>query len=279
MKGTIIKVLGNTYKVISGKEVYECRARGKFRKDELHPMAGDHVKFDEELLMIEEVYKRDNELFRPQIANVDQVLIIISAIKPKFDTNLLDKLLVLIEYNDIKPVIVVTKLDLLDRKQKQIIGELIKYYKKIGYEVYRNTEKRKIKKLFKNKTSVLAGQSGAGKSTLLNRLNTDLELNTNEISEALGRGKHTTRHVELMRLFDGWVADTPGFSALDLEGMSKIDIKQNFIEFYEVEDQCDFKTCLHGLEHNCKVKQLVEQNKILATRYKNYLKFIGEVGR
>lgn len=277
MKGRVIKIYNNLYVVdVDGVE-YDCKSRGKFRKDNITICVGDMVKVDTKLLIIEEVYKRKNNLLRPSISNVDQVLIVISAIKPKFDTNLLDKLLVIIEYNKILPIIIVTKLDLLDRKQLKVIKEVIKYYQNIGYAVYKNNQKRAIKKLFKNKVSVLAGQSGAGKSTLLNRLNVKLQLQTNEISDALGRGKHTTRHVHLLPLFNGLVADTPGFSALDLSGMSINDIKHNFIDFYRVEHECDFKNCTHQLEHNCKVKELVDKNKILLTRYQNYLKFIKEV--
>lgn len=277
MKGRVIKIYNNLYIVDIDGTLYECKSRGKFRKDNITICVGDIVKVDTKLLIIEEVYHRKNNLIRPSISNVDQVIIVISAIKPKFDTNLLDKLLIMIEYNKILPIIVVTKLDLLNHKQKKVIKEIMKYYKSIGYQVYKNTEKRKIRKLFKNKVSVLAGQSGAGKSTLLNRLNVKLKLQTNEISEALGRGKHTTRHVHLLPLFNGLVADTPGFSALDLTGMNVMDIKHNFVDFYEVEDQCDFKNCTHQLEHNCKVKELVSKNKILKTRYENYLKFVKEV--
>lgn len=276
MKGRIVKILSNTYMVLIDDRLYECLVRGRFRKDKITLAVGDIVKVDLTSNMIEDVYKRYNHLERPSISNIDQVLIIISAIRPKFDTNLLDKLIVMTEFNGLKPIIVITKLDLLNRPQLKIIKKYMKYYRSMDYSVYKNTNLWRIKRLFKNKVSVLAGQSGAGKSTLLNRLNVKLELQTAEISEALGRGKHTTRHVELIPMFNGLVADTPGFSALDLSDMSVIDIKQNFVDFYKVEDQCAFKNCTHNLEHNCKVKELVERGQILNTRYDNYLKFIKE---
>lgn len=277
MKGRIVKILSNTYMVLINDQLYECLIRGRFRKDKITLAVGDIVKVDLTSKMIEDVYKRHNHLKRPSIANIDQVLIVISAVRPKFDTNLLDKLIVMTEFNNIKPIIVITKLDLLNRSQLKIINQYLKYYRSIGYKIYKNTNLWRIKRLFKNKVSVLAGQSGAGKSTLLNRLNIKLELQTAEISEALGRGKHTTRHVELIPMFNGLVADTPGFSALDLTDMTIIDIKQNFVEFYQIEEQCAFKNCTHRLEHNCKVKEFVESNKILNTRYDNYLKFAKEV--
>ena len=145
------------------------------------------------------------------------------------------------------------------------------YYKKIGYEVYKNTDN--IKDIFKNKISVFTGQSGAGKSTLLNRLDSNLNLKTNEISHALGRGKHTTRHVELIKFNDGLIADTPGFSSISFDNMTKEDIRDNFIEFNLYKDKCEYSDCMHIKEINCGIKN---NNNILSTRYENYIKFINE---
>ena len=176
--------------------------------------------------------------------------------------------------NNIKPIIIFTKADLLTEEEKEKIFNTIDYYKKIGYETYMNTEIEKIKKILKNKVSVFTGQTGAGKSTLLNKLNINLNLKTDEISEALNRGKHTTRHTELLEVEGGLVADTPGFSALDFTDMTKEDIRDNFIEFNEYRDRCGFRNCMHIHEQKCEIKNKVEDGTILKSRYENYLKFV-----
>ena len=181
-------------------------------------------------------------------------------------------MLVVIEYNNITPIICFTKYDLLDDTTE--IDEIISYYKKIGYQVFINNEPDNIKSILKNKVSVLTGQTGVGKSSLLNKLKDDLNLKTGEISKALGRGRHTTRHVELLEIEKGLVADTPGFSSLDFVGMDKQDIKDNFTEFYANQDKCKYKDCLHLKEDGCFIKKLVEEGKIRKSRYINYKKFI-----
>ena len=270
MIGRIIKILSNDYTVESEGEKIVCKVRGKFRSLHLTPLVGDFVKFDKNKKYITEILKRKNELVRPPVANIDQVIIITSVKDPDFSSNLLDKLLVVLEYNKIKPIICFTKMDLLENTKE--IKKYIDYYQKY-YDVYINTEIEKIKKIFKGKLTVFTGQSGAGKSTLLNKLNPNLNLKTGEISYALGRGKHTTRHVELLELFDGLVADTPGFSALTLN-MNNIEIKDNFIDFDKYRSECEFRDCTHIKEHNCAVKKHVENGDILESRYENYLKFI-----
>ena len=160
-------------------------------------------------------------------------------------------------------------------KTKLEIDEYIKYYQKIGYQVYLNTDEE-LKSIFKNKVTVFAGQSGAGKSTLLNRLDSNLKLDTGEVSVALGRGKHTTRHVELIPLLDGLVADTPGFSSLTFDGMTKEDIRDNFIEFNKYRDLCEYKDCMHNNETICSIKEKVSNGEIIQSRYDNYIKFINE---
>ena len=179
----------------------------------------------------------------------------------------MDKLLVIIEYNNIKPIICFTKLDLLHDEN---INMIIDYYKKIGYEVYLNTQLDEIKKIFKDKVTVFTGQSGAGKSTLLNKLDESSNLKTDEISYALGRGKHTTRHVELLNLYGGLVADTPGFSAIDLNELSDIQIKDAFIEF---RNECKYRDCMHINEDGCEVLKRLN-NDIMPSRYENYVKFL-----
>lgn len=274
MNGIITKNISNDYKVVSGDKEYICKARGKFRKERITPLVGDNCVFDENKKYIIEIEKRKTELVRPPVANIDQAFIITSAKEPDFSSNLLDKLLCIIEYNNITPVICFTKLDLLSKEELKNIENIISYYKKIGYKVFKNTEIEEIKKQFKNKKTVFTGQSGAGKSTLLNKLDKNLNLKTNEISQALGRGKHTTRHVELLNLYDGLIADTPGFSSLDFIGMTNEDIRDNFIEFNEYRHECEYKDCMHTNEKTCKIKEELEKGNILKTRYENYLKFI-----
>ena len=275
MEALIIKNISDLYIVKVNNEIYKCKAKGLFRKKGITPTVGDNVIIDERKMVITNILDRKNILVRPPISNVDQALIVMSVVNPEFSANLVDKLINIIEYNNIKPILCLSKLDLLDDKQE--INKYINYYKKIGYEVILNTEIEKIKELFKNKITVITGQSGVGKSTLLNMLDSSLELKTNEISIALGRGKHTTRHVELIDLFEGLVADTPGFSSLSFIGMKKEDIRDNFIEFNTYNDKCKYKDCMHLKEDDCEVKRMVELGEILNSRYENYVKFISEV--
>lgn len=273
MQGIIIKNISNDYTILSNNEKFICKARGKFRKEKITPLVGDNCIFDKEKKYIIEILDRKTELVRPPVANIDQAVIITSAKEPDFSSNLLDKLLCIIEYNNITPIICFTKLDLLNEEEKKNILKIIEYYKKIGYQVYENTEIEKIKKIFKDKITVFTGQSGAGKSTLLNKLNSKLNLKTNQISKALGRGKHTTRHVELLEMFNGLIADTPGFSSISFIEMKNEDIRDNFIEFNIYRDKCEYKDCMHITENNCEIKKQIEQNNILNSRYENYLKF------
>lgn len=274
MEGIIIKNISNDYTIRSGNNCYVCKPRGKFRNMNISPLVGDQVIFDEKNNYILEIKPRKNYLIRPMVANVDQAVIIMSIAYPDFSDNLLDKLLTILEFNNIKPVICFTKLDLLKENEIDDANKFMDYYKTIGYEVYKNTELDKIKKIFKDKLTVFTGQSGAGKSTLINKLDANLNLKTAEISIALGRGKHTTRHVELIDLYDGLVADTPGFSSLAFLEMSNADIRDNFVEFNKYRDKCEYKDCMHNTELNCEVKRQLSENNILISRYQNYLKFI-----
>lgn len=273
MEGRIIKNISNDYVVKTADGLYTCKPRGKFRKDNISPLVGDIVDIDIDNNYILDIKKRKNSLVRPSVANIDKA-IIVTSVKPKLDTNLLDKLLVIISYNNIEPVICFTKLDLLEDNEKDYINNIISYYKEIGYTVINNIELDKIKSILKNSLSVFVGQSGAGKSTLLNRLDSSLELKTNEISKALGRGKHTTRHVELYSIYDGLVVDTPGFSSLDLNELSNMDIRDNTKEMFDNLDKCKYRDCMHFKEDGCYVKQLVEEEKIIGSRYVNYLSFL-----
>ena len=271
MQGRIIKLISNDYTVLSDKE-YICKSRGLFRNKNIKPLVGDLVEFDENNNYILKVLPRKNNLTRPPVSNIDQA-IIVTNVKPTFDTNLLDKLLCIIEYNNIEPIICFTKLDLLNEDETNNINKYISYYKKIGYKVYKNTDLDDIKQIFKDKITVLTGQTGAGKSTLINKLDSSFDLETGEISKALGRGRHTTRHVELHKIYDGFVADTPGFSSLSFEEMTKEDIRDNFIEFNDYKEKCKFRDCMHKNEQICEIKKQVEENNILKSRYDNYINF------
>lgn len=275
MQGQIIKQISNLYTVKVGDMLYGCRARGKFRKDNISPMVGDYVIINPDDNVIESILDRKNELERPVIANVDMAFIVTSTKKPNLDLTLLDKLISVVTYNDIEPVICFTKLDLLNDVEKENIDNLKKYYEMIGINCVYNTDTAEIKRLLDNNIVVLAGQTGAGKSSLLNMLDENLDIETNEISEALGRGKHTTRHVELYEISDGYIADTPGFSALDLKDMNREQLRDTFVEFRNYE--CKFRDCMHHKESKCGVKEALEDKMILQSRYNNYLLFLEEV--
>ncbi len=271
-QGRIIKIISNDYTVSQGGIKYLCKCRGIFRNKKIKPLVGDLVEFNEKENIIEKILPRNNELIRPPVSNVDQALVITSVKDPDFSSNLLSKQLVILEYNHITPIICFTKLDLLTDTNK--INNLIKYYQKIGYTVLKNTEINKIKKLFENKITVFTGQTGAGKSSLINKLDSNFKLKTGEISKALGRGKHTTRHTELYSFNKGLVADTPGFSDIDLSNLSKEDIRDNFIEFEQYKSNCKYRDCMHDKEDICAVKEAVNNNLILKERYLDYLNFI-----
>lgn len=274
MQGQIIKIVSDLHIVSYEGETYPCKCRGIFRKEHITPLVGDYVLFSKEKKLIEKVLPRKNEFQRPKVSNIDQAFIITSLVQPDFSLNLLDKLIVLMELNNVKPVICITKEDITDENEKENIFKYLEYYKKIGYNIVSNQDIDSIKKLIKGKTSVFTGQTGAGKSTLLNKVNPEWNLETGEVSLALGRGKHTTRVVELFEVYDGKVMDTPGFSSLEFGKVEKNKIKDAFIEFNEY--PCPFRDCNHTKESECSVKKAVLENNILESRYENYLSFIGE---
>lgn len=269
-KGIIIKQISNLYTVSVEDKLYESNARGKFYHDKITPLVGDYVKIDTENKYILEVLPRKNHLTRPSIANVD-TCIIITTVHPKLDLNLLDKLLCIIIHNNIKPIICFTKLDLLNKNELNEITKIINYYKSINIKTFTNKELDKITKEIENEVVVLAGQSGAGKSTFLNTLMPNLNLETNPISKALGRGIHTTRHVELFKYKTSLIADTPGFSSLDINKLSNEEIKNTYPEFNVI---CKFKDCSHIKEEDCTVKENLKKGLILQSRYDNYTKFV-----
>lgn len=272
MKGQIIKIVSNDYFVLCDKKTYICKSRGKFRVENITPQVGDYVFFDIENKYILEILPRKNSLLRPNVSNIDQAFIVTSLKEPNFSDYLLDKLLVVCLSNNIKPVICFTKKDLLNKNEYKKIKQYIKYYKKLGFKVIFNTDIFKIKRLFKNKTTVFTGQTGAGKSSLMNKLDKSLNFEVNEISKALGRGKHTTRYVTLVNLYNGKVLDTPGFSAIDLSNLSDEEIRKSFIDFDKY--NCLYDNCMHINEKECEVKKAVMGGKILSSRYENYKKII-----
>ena len=274
MQGQIIKIISDLHIVACDGETYPCKCRGIFRKEHITPLVGDYVLFSKDKKLIESIVPRKNEFQRPKVSNIDQAFLITSLVHPDFSLNLLDKLIVLMEINHVEPIICITKEDITDEDEKRRVYDILEYYKSIGYKVVSNQDLETIEKLLHGKTSVFTGQTGAGKSTLLNKLNPGWDLETGEVSLALGRGRHTTRVVELFELFDGKVMDTPGFSALDFKGISKDAIKDAFVEFKKF--SCPFKDCNHTKEGECEVKKAVLANNIMESRYLNYLSFIGE---
>ena len=273
MQGRIIKIISNLYTVDVEGTKYECRARGIFRKDDIVPMVGDRVEIDIKETVITKIYPRKNSLRRPVVSNIDSAIIVTAVKQPKLDLVLLDKLISFVSYNDIRPIICFTKIDLL-KDEIDVINNLRQYYEMIGIKVLYNTEIDKIKEIIRNEVVVLAGQTGAGKSSLINKLDSSKSLKTDDISASLGRGKHTTRHVELYEIAGGYLVDTPGFSSLDLLEIPKLELRHTFIEFARYE--CRFNDCIHDKEIDCGIKEAVNQKKILKSRYINYLHFLKE---
>ena len=270
MKGLIIKAISGTYDVLIEDTIVTTKPKGLFRHQNTSPKVGDFV--DVEANVIVNIYPRKNDFIRPNIANVDKVFITTSIVEPELNLNLLDRLICLSEYYDVKSVLVFTKDDLTTSK---IYLNTISYYKELGYRCYILPEQTEslLDEINQN-ICVLAGQSGVGKSTLLNRLDQSLNIRTDAISKALNRGKHTTRHVELLKIKGGWIADTPGFGILDLE-MNETSLSHTFVEFFNT--SCRFSKCLHIKEPGCMVRDYVKSKTILPSRYENYLMFIEEI--
>lgn len=285
-EGKIIKALSGFYYVLDGDQIIQCRGRGVFRKNKITPLVGDDVVYqadnDKEGYILE-IKDRFNELVRPPISNVDQAVLVFSAKEPTFSTSLLDRFLVLVEAGGIRPIICITKMDLVDDDAlKERIHQYAEDYRNIGYSVYTTSMKNgsgieDIVSHFQDKITVFAGQSGVGKSSLLNAISPDLELKTAGISAHLGRGKHTTRHVELIDINGGLVADTPGFSSLEFAGIEAEDLGSAFLEISEKSTECKFRGCLHMKEPNCAVKRAVENGEIAQYRYDHYVEFLTEI--
>lgn len=281
MEGRIIKGIGGFYYIKTDDGIIECKARGKFRYNSLKPMVGDKVDIVVEngKGVIEKIYERSSELIRPTVSNVTRAFVVFAIKNPDIQFELLNRFLVLCEYNDIEAIVCLNKEDLCSEKEKKEIEEAIK---EIGYEVLFINAKEKrgledLEKRLKNNITVLCGPSGAGKSTLLNALIKTDHMETGEVSEKIGRGKHTTRHSELIEIENGYLVDTPGFSILDLNFMEKDELKYCFPEFNKYQDECKFRGCNHYKEPSCAVKENVENGNINKLRYEFYIKRLEEI--
>ena len=282
LDGLIIKGIGGFYYVETTNGIFECKAKGKFRKDKISPVAGDKVKItvrEGEENTIDIIYPRKNKLIRPPVANIDKILIVVSAQKPMPNYTVIDKMTVLAEKNGIQPVIVISKTDLGDYK------ELYETYKSTGYNVYLFSSVddcsmlNNIKSELSGCLTAFTGNSGVGKSTLINALNGDLSLETGEISDKLGRGRHTTRQAEIFRIDDGLVIDTAGFSSIDFTNDNLVfsdELENYFSEFQTFIGQCKFTGCAHIGEKGCKICEKVSDGTISRNRYNSYLTIYNE---
>ena len=285
IEGRIIKGIGGFYYIETEKGLYECRARGIFRKNKITPLVGDFVKIsvvdeDNKKGVVEEIQERKTELVRPPIANVNKALIVFAVKNPTPHLSLLDRFIVLAERENLEIVIILTKIDLDDDNTFEKIKNI---YEPCGYKVIGVSKKKKknidkVKEELKGNTVVFAGPSGVGKSSLLNQIDSNFQLKTGDVSDKIKRGKHTTRHAELFELkFGGMVADTPGFSSLTLDDIEDIDLKDYFIEFEDYDD-CKFGSrCIHQNEPNCAVKEAVENGEIPKERYESYIQLLNEI--
>lgn len=285
--GQIIRALSGFYDVQSEGKIYRTRARGNFRKRKITPLVGDFVEFESESETesgyILEILDRKNEMIRPPVANIDNAVVIVSAVEPAFSLNLLDRFLIYIESLHMQGLVYLTKTDMIGDQQYQEISDYLAYYAKIDYQIFAPRTAftpeiiTAIEDTFPHKTTVFTGQTGAGKSTLLNHIDPSLNIATAEISQSLNRGKHTTRHIELIPLNDGLVGDTPGFSSLGLLNVTIETLVDRFPEFREIGQGCKFRTCQHVMEPKCAVKEAVDSGEIMQSRYTNYLQFRAEL--
>ncbi len=284
LEGIIIKGIGGFYYVKVDDTIYECRARGLFRKNKTIPLIGDKVLIkvnkEDNTGYVEHIFDRITELKRPSVSNVNQAVIVFAAQKPDPNLWLLDRFLLLASYQGLDVIICLNKSD-LDSEGK--VDFIYNIYNRAGYKIIKTSCKNnsgidEIKNLLKNKITVFAGPSGVGKSTLLNSIQSNLKLQTGDISQKTSRGKHTTRHVELIELdLGGWVVDTPGFSTLDIDFLEDTELEKYFIEIYDKSSLCKFSGCSHYKEPSCEVKKAVENGEISKSRYDNYLSMLQEI--
>lgn len=286
MTGRIMKGIAGFYYVIAEDgSIYECKAKGIFRKDKQKPLVGDYVEMsvldqEEKLGNIDVILPRKNDLIRPNVANVDQALIIFAITKPKPNLNLLDRFLVMMEKQDIQTVICFNKQDIASEEEQELLRD---GYGKCGYDVRFLSARtqdgiQELRQLLKNRTTVVAGPSGVGKSSIINLLQPQAQMETGSISEKIDRGKHTTRHSQLICVEkDSYILDTPGFSSLFIEEFDKEDLKDYYREFRQFEPECKFQGCMHVHEPVCGVKKALEEGKISQLRYDNYVTLFEEL--
>lgn len=281
MKGKILKGIGGFYYISTEDKIIECKARGNFRYKGLKPMVGDNVeiKIENGKGRIEKIEERHSELIRPTVANVTLAFVVFAIKNPDLNFDLLNRFLVLCESNNIKAIVCLNKVDLVDEEERNLLKEKIN---EIGYDVLFINAKagigiESLKERIKGNVTVLCGPSGAGKSTLINKLTNKEHMETGSVSEKLGRGKHTTRHSELIEVENGYIVDTPGFSTLDITFIEKEDLKNYFPDFEEYNNSCKFRGCMHYKEPGCSVKEAVEEGKINKFRYEFYIRTLEEI--
>lgn len=287
MKGKIIKGIAGFYYVHLPNEnrIYECKAKGIFRNQNIKPLVGDDVEINTDdqpagCGTISRILPRKNELIRPAVANVDQAMIIFAAAEPNPNLNLLDRFLIMMRRQGLNTIVCFNKMDIVDDKEIALLNET---YQRCGYQVHftsmlEGNGLEELSELLKGKTTVLAGPSGVGKSTFINLLQPEVKMETGVVSEKIKRGKHTTRHSELIYVEqDTYVMDTPGFSSLYIDEIETEELRDYFQEFREYEDQCRFGGCSHRNEPGCAVKEALAENKISKIRYDNYIILYNEL--
>lgn len=283
LNGTIIKGIGGFYYVEAADEIYECKARGVFRKEKLSPLVGDKVTIsinENAENTIDEIMPRKNALTRPPVVNIDNLIIVVSTVEPKPSTLVIDKLIAVAEHKNIEPIIVITKSDIASAQ------EIFDIYTLAGFKTIIVSNETKdgideVKAVLKNKISALTGNSGVGKTSLLNNLDETLALKTAQISKKLGRGRHTTRQAELYRVCDGFVVDTPGFSSFEIDKSDiilKDELAYCFRDFSDYIEKCKFyPSCTHTADKGCAVVEAVNEGIISKSRHNSYVQLYNEV--
>ena len=268
----------------SSNKTFVAKARGIFRNQKTSPKVGDIVEYTSgnPYATIVKILPRHSDFVRPPIANIDQAFIVTSVKEPSLNLNLLDRMICVFEFQNILPILVFSKMDLLNDNEKEEVFKKMDYYQTIGYPIIKTTTIDpltidKIKPYLKDKTSVITGQSGVGKSSIINLIDETIKMDTAEISKALNRGKHTTRYTKLFFVENGWLADTPGFGMVEFFDMDEVSLSHSFIEFFHFSESCKYSGCLHQNEPSCYVKRKLEEGLILKSRYENYQQFMNEI--